>query len=42
MHVLVYLELIHFAIQQKLTQRCKATLLQKENSIMLNKMITLC
>ena len=42
MHVLIYLELIHFAIEQKLTLQCKATMLQKGNSIMLNKMRTLC
>ena len=29
--ILVNIQLIHFAIQQKLTQNCKATILQKVN-----------
>ena len=27
--IYVYTELIHFAVQQKVTQHCKATILQK-------------
>ena len=28
--ICVYVQLIHFAVQQKLTQHCKATILQKK------------
>ena len=30
MGIYVYVQLIHFAVQQKLTQHCKATVLQQK------------